>query len=415
MTADEFKSAALNGIGIMKLFAALLADKPQPILFNKKTITITPINQKTLDNIKLKTAIKFALLNSIVTSVGKMATTISEVSNLKFPISFDKDGKPTGYEQIGGPTYEKASENIKTLMSFFVKEAVRQANSLENVRRRNIGKIGKVFESIAPISNMVSAIKDLADGNVAIYAKAPDGSIKIDKDGNPIVTGYTPLNEWITKSGSKIESNIRILLSSVINAMVNFQKNNKVALDGAKKFSTDYIQPIDELINVVNNIATGDTKDVNNFKEEVWQVNSMMKHISEADTNKLKMTRDIFKSMADISKKTNGQFEKLAKALDGRLVETLQKLEKTLEDLKDGIDVNVPEKQEKRGIFSSDLLSKNNKKQTSIPKPKSTKVETVKTDEEVKRLLNEIKNGINKLAGAVQSTGSRNSIRVENK
>ena len=86
-----------------------------------------------------------------------------------------------------------------------------------------------------------------------------------------------------------------------------------------------------------------------------------------------------------------------------------------VEDLKDGIDVNVPEKQEKRGLFSADLLSKNNKKQTSVPKPESTKVETVKTDEEGKRLLNEIKNGINKLAGTVQSTGSRNSIRVENK
>ena len=82
-------------------------------------------------------------------------------------------------------------------------------------------------------------------------------------------------------------------------------------------------------------IAGVTDKNSQNFSNNVKEVTALMKQINSTDVNKLKYASTIMEKMAQFSNSIKGNFKELSKTLSQDLIVVLEKLQKTLESLKE--------------------------------------------------------------------------------
>lgn len=405
MGANDFAEAASNGISIVSFFTSMFDDRPTTLTVGGKSITIRPISMSALNKITLSTRIKFGFLNGIVKSIGNMASTVASVASLKVPIAWDKDGNPTEYEKIKDTDFTSAKERIVELATFFTKAIADASVTVQNVKKKNLKRIKLALSAIEPVVGIVDTIKTLAEGTVPIY-KEVNGQIEKDKDGNPVVTGYRRLSDWLPTAKTEIERNITSIITSVLDPISNITSNSdmKKKLKAMKDFNEDYGESIQDIINTVSSINASE-KGAETFKKNVASVESLITKINSADVSKLTRVRDMFKYISELSKSLNGNIDKLAKTINDNLVVTLKDLKEVLEEVNETLDVDKGVKITQPTVANKATPSNNNKKITAPTKP------TVDVDA-LARKLDTVITQLNKLSGTITTSGPQRALKV---
>ncbi len=405
MGANDFAEAASNGISIVSFFTAMFDDRPTTLTVGGKSVTIRPISMSALNKITLSTRIKFGFLNGIVKSIGSMASTVASVASLKVPIAWDKDGNPTEYEKINDTDFTSAKVRIAELATFFTKAIADASVTVQNVKKKNLKRIKLALSAIEPVVGIVDTIKTLAEGTVPIY-KEVNGQIEKDKDGNPVVTGYRRLSDWLPTAKTEIERNITSIITSVLDPISNITSNDdmKKKLKAMKDFNEDYGESIQDIINTVSSINASE-KGAETFKKNVASVESLITKINSADVSKLTRVRDMFKYISELSKSLNGNIDKLAKTINDNLVVTLKDLKEVLEEVNETLDVDKGVKITQPTVANKATPSNNNKKITAPTKP------TVDVDA-LARKLDTVITQLNKLSGTITTSGPQRALKV---
>ena len=405
MGANDFAEAASNGISIVSFFTAMFDDRPTTLTVGGKSVTIRPISMSALNKITLSTRIKFGFLNGIVKSIGGMASTVASVASLKVPIAWDKDGNPTEYEKIKDTDFTSAKERIVELATFFTQAIADASVTVQNVKKKNLKRIKLALSAIEPVVGIVDTIKTLAEGTVPIY-KEVNGQIEKDKDGNPVVTGYRRLSDWLPTAKTEIERNITSIITSVLDPISNITSNDemKKKLKAMKNFNEDYGESIQDIINTVSSINASE-KGAETFKKNVASVESLITKINSADVSKLTRVRDMFKYISELSKSLNGNIDKLAKTINDNLVVTLKDLKEVLEEVNETLDVDKGVKITQPTVANKATPSNNNKKITAPTKP------TVDVDA-LARKLDTVITQLNKLSGTITTSGPQRALKV---
>lgn len=405
MGANDFAEAASNGISIVSFFTAMFDDRPTTLTVGGKSVTIRPISMSALNKITLSTRIKFGFLNGIVKSIGGMASTVASVASLKVPIAWDKDGNPTEYEKINDTDFTSAKERIAELATFFTKAIADASVTVQNVKKKNLKRIKLALSAIEPVVGIVDTIKTLAEGTVPIY-KEVNGQIEKDKDGNPVVTGYRRLSDWLPTAKTEIEHNITSIITSVLDPISRITSNSdmKKKLKAMKDFNEDYGESIQDIINTVSSINASE-KGAETFKKNVASVESLITKINSADVSKLTRVRDMFKYISELSKSLNGNIDKLAKTINDNLVVTLKDLKEVLEEVNETLDVDKGVKITQPTVANKATPSNNNKKITAPTKP------TVDVDA-LARKLDTVITQLNKLSGTITTSGPQRALKV---
>lgn len=405
MGANDFAEAASNGISIVSFFTAMFDDRPTTLTVGGKSVTIRPISMSALNKITLSTRIKFGFLNGIVKSIGGMASTVASVASLKVPIAWDKDGNPTEYEKINDTDFTSAKERIAELATFFTKAIADASVTVQNVKKKNLKRIKLALSAIEPVVGIVDTIKTLAEGTVPIY-KEVNGQIEKDKDGNPVVTGYRRLSDWLPTAKTEIERNITSIITSVLDPISRITSNDemKKKLSAMKDFNGEYGESIQDIINTVSSINASE-KGAETFKKNVASVESLITKINSADVSKLTRVRDMFKYISELSKSLNGNIDKLAKTINDNLVVTLKDLKEVLEEVNETLDVDKGVKITQPTVANKATPSNNNKKITAPTKP------TVDVDA-LARKLDTVITQLNKLSGTITTSGPQRALKV---
>ena len=405
MRANDFAEAASNGISIVSFFTAMFDDRPTTLTVGGKSVTIRPISMSALNKITLSTRIKFGFLNGIVKSIGGMASTVASVASLKVPIAWDKDGNPTEYKKISDTDFTSAKERIAELATFFTKAIADASVTVQNVKKKNLKRIKLALSAIEPVVGIVDTIKTLAEGTVPIY-KEVNGQIEKDKDGNPVVTGYRRLSDWLPTAKTEIERNITSIITSVLDPISSITSNSdmKKKLKAMKDFNGEYGESIQDIINTVSSINASE-KGAETFKKNVASVESLITKINSADVSKLTRVRDMFKYISELSKSLNGNIDKLAKTINDNLVVTLKDLKEVLEEVNDTIDADKGVKITQPTVANKATPSNNNKKITAPTKP------TVDVDA-LARKLDTVITQLNKLSGTITTSGPQRALKV---
>ena len=405
MGANDFAEAASNGISIVSFFTSMFDDRPTTLTVGGKSVTIRPISMSALNKITLSTRIKFGFLNGIVKSIGGMASTVASVASLKVPIAWDKDGNPTEYKKISDTDFTSAKERIAELATFFTKAIADASVTVQNVKKKNLKRIKLALSAIEPVVGIVDTIKTLAEGTVPIY-KEVNGQIEKDKDGNPVVTGYRRLSDWLPTAKTEIERNITSIITSVLDPISRITSNDemKKKLKAMKDFNGEYGESIQDIINTVSSINASE-KGAETFKKNVASVESLITKINSADVSKLTRVRDMFKYISELSKSLNGNIDKLAKTINDNLVVTLKDLKEVLEEVNDTIDADKGVKITQPTVANKATPSNNNKKITAPTKP------TVDVDA-LARKLDTVITQLNKLSGTITTSGPQRALKV---
>ena len=405
MGANDFAEAASNGISIVSFFTAMFDDRPTTLTVGGKSVTIRPISMSALNKITLSTRIKFGFLNGIVKSIGGMASTVASVASLKVPIAWDKDGNPTEYKKISDTDFTSAKERIVELATFFTKAIADASVTVQNVKKKNLKRIKLALSAIEPVVGIVDTIKTLAEGTVPIY-KEVNGQIEKDKDGNPVVTGYRRLSDWLPTAKTEIERNITSIITSVLDPISRITSNDemKKKLKAMKDFNGEYGESIQDIINTVSSINASE-KGAETFKKNVASVESLITKINSADVSKLTRVRDMFKYISELSKSLNGNIDKLAKTINDNLVVTLKDLKEVLEEVNETLDVDKGVKITQPTVANKATPSNNNKKITAPTKP------TVDVDA-LARKLDTVITQLNKLSGTITTSGPQRALKV---
>ena len=405
MGANDFAEAASNGMSIVSFFTSMFDDRPTTLTVGGKSVTIRPISMSALNKITLSTRIKFGFLNGIVKSIGGMASTVASVASLKVPIAWDKDGNPTEYEKINDTDFTSAKERIAELATFFTRAIADASVTVENVKKKNLKRIKLALSAIEPVVGIVDTIKTLAEGTVPIY-KEVNGQIEKDKDGNPVVTGYRRLSDWLPTAKTEIERNITSIITSVLDPISRITSNDemKKKLSAMKDFNGEYGESIRDIINTVSSINASE-KGAETFKKNVASVESLITKINSADVSKLTRVRDMFKYISELSKSLNGNIDKLAKTINDNLVVTLKDLKEVLEEVNETLDVDKGVKITQPTVANKATPSNNNKKITAPTKP------TVDVDA-LARKLDTVITQLNKLSGTITTSGPQRALKV---
>ena len=157
------------------------------------------------------------------TALSNIAGGVQSMANLKFPTAFDKDGKPTAYETIGGDAFTKVITNTSMMVGSlavpFAKIGkggkVELNGTIVDFGKPSAGGLmgfltggGSVQKGIKAVMNMGQAISNLAGGvqDMAML-KFPTG---FDKEGK--ATGYRVFGET---DAEKVTSNTQMLVKAL--------------------------------------------------------------------------------------------------------------------------------------------------------------------------------------------------------
>lgn len=162
------------------------------------------------------------------TALSNIAGGVQNMANLKFPTGFDKDGKPTGYETIGGDAFKKVITNTMMMVGSLAvpfaaigaggKQTITMPDGTEkevDFGAPSAGGLmgflkggGDVQKGIKAVMNMGQALSNIAGGvqDMALL-KFPTG---FDAEGKP--TGY---RQFDLAAAAQVTLNTHILVSAL--------------------------------------------------------------------------------------------------------------------------------------------------------------------------------------------------------
>lgn len=332
----------------------------------------------------LKGVAKIVALGASAQGISNIADTIQKFAELKIPTKFDKNGKAIEFRPMTKEDFETAANNIQTILTYLLNTISDDqiTATLENLSGKAVKNIGLIMENTAGVSNLIEAIekavkfddktietgvsniKSLMSSYIIALQElfVGTGNIVEDKDW----LGRRTFELEITGAPKIDSSSIKTSLNSLEKLSETLEPINNIlsSLNDITVPSEENVQKIGTLIRTYALSVVGDENGnggipiVKKSKEKISTLESIIKEqerianinpdnfqrntenfvkfVDKANTiddKKIKSVRDMFEQIARFSESVNGNFDKLADILSEKLVDILEKLQITLEDI----------------------------------------------------------------------------------
>ena len=319
--------------------------------------------QKDLENLR-------TLTEDISSLIGEIGGIVIAIADWKIPTGFDKDGKATGYKQLGKEGVDKLAENLKLLLITIPKTIIETCISGETASM--FGKtIPDNMESIIGVIQSASEIISAAiEGTTQLdeFSKSIETIKNVSKDIVKHASGIVDLSEseLLINDALLQFSNIASIMSAAFGTKKNMQsiinpslKMLKVDFDFdvntikiqnhvewlneitttlaqtsnlADSVKKDAFKNIGESVSTLNEYLDGiGLQNVWVFENEVDAVDKFVKVVDKVKVNNVMHLTRLLEQINQLSSHM-GSLDKFAKVLAEQLAATLDQLAKQIRD-----------------------------------------------------------------------------------
>lgn len=385
ITETEYKLAATNVAG---LFSTMLET-----MNKENTRILTKFDRKVSVEAVDKIVKYITPMTSIADIVLKMAST-------NIPVKWDANGNPIDYEKIPDDAGTVAAGHIMAVINGLVEGFSKENQKvIKSMKEKTFTNLTLLTEAISPIGDVMKMITDLCTGTTKEYVNGKEtGNVIKFSDllsnhnliNQTIGNIFNVIDTFISEMGSYVSGENQTKLTSAItglnsmnklfkpiNDMIGItQKISEMDIDVKKSstfcqffnnmLSSKFTELNDAQVNSITKTAEAMTK-INqsmkdtlanlsnataseNYKKSLEGLGNFVTKINSTSESKLDKMVSISKNLADFSGSIQGNFEKLAEVINEKLVDALEKVEETMNNLTTTIDnkeFNKPEEKEK--------------------------------------------------------------------
>lgn len=385
ITETEYKLAATNVAGLFSTMLETMNKENTRILtkFDKK------VSVEAVDKI-----VKY------ITPMTSIADIVLKMASTNIPVKWDANGNPIDYEKIPDDAGTVAAGHIMAVINGLVEGFSKENQKvIKSMKEKTFTNLTLLTEAISPIGDVMKMITDLCTGTTKEYVNGKEtGNVIKFSDllsnhnliNQTIGNIFNVIDTFISEMGSYVSGENQTKLTSAItglnsmnklfkpiNDMIGItQKISEMDIDVKKSstfcqffnnmLSSKFTELNDAQVNSITKTAEAMTK-INqsmkdtlanlsnataseNYKKSLEGLGNFVTKINSTSESKLDKMVSISKNLADFSGSIQGNFEKLAEVINEKLVDALEKVEETMNNLTTTIDnkeFNKPEEKEK--------------------------------------------------------------------
>ena len=234
------------------------------------------------------------------------------------------------FEIEGEAVKEKVTSILNTTNEIY--DLINKGNGLpDNIRTAVAGvlnendkkaaeSVKKYTESQNRLSQIAGEYFGMAEKSFALITSMAD---KIN----------TLANLEISKDSA--QQKVRLTLDTVGVLMSEIEKDNysKLNTDEFTARYTKFIEVIEDINKSVGKLSSVSSSQVSNSQKMLTNYGTFIQKVNTIDINKVKTTSDMFQKMTEFSESVNGDFDKIADAINEKLMPVLEELRKLMEDI----------------------------------------------------------------------------------
>ena len=334
VTSKELMDASLNGIGIVQMFAAMMDDNTTIIRFAGNSISITGIPETALDNITRKAKRKFEMLNTIVGTIGDMAKITVELANGTIT---DSQGKAITINEA----LQKEADIIMSIQKLIgIYQSVEAAlfpveKDAGNASGSNKGFFGKAFDFVKGVAK--STVSTIGENVNSFTRKNTVSSMQATiAFVGEAVSSLVKIHGELSTMGDGFEDKFNSIGVSLTNITRGLNNVTWKEITMAQKRSALYKQIIPVIEDFVNANLNPDAPE--NIGKSFEYTGNFITKLNSVSDSKLKQMATISSGLATFATKVNGNFDKLADTMNEKIVTAIEKLDKTLKEVKETLD-----------------------------------------------------------------------------
>ena len=284
---------------------------------------------------------QFETLFAAVTPITSMVEAITALAGGSVQ-EFDANGNPTGKQVSIIKALEAKPDIINGIVSMYsiFTDALSVITGQESVAENTAAQTGGLLSRIASkvtaaasavISAGTSMVKNVqARIDTDTAAKAVKGVI------DPVmsmVDAVKKINETMVKVDLEVGNNLKLVMTSTISAVTMLPDAEFDKLD-ARSAS------LDRYADVIKKFMTANEKKTaaDNVHRTMEDTSKFVVQLNKVSDSKLAKMASITKNMSDFARRINGNFDRLADAMNDKMVTALEKVEKTLAEVNKTMD-----------------------------------------------------------------------------
>lgn len=385
MTTEDFILASQNAASLALLLVSIFDEEgPDPVI-NGVSVPIVRITDEMLDNITRGVRRKIERLAEVTTAIGSMASVIQNVASMNLPTKFNKEGKPTDYRPMTEQDFENSTKNVIKIMTELLNAvgSPEISQTLEELDSDAAENFAIIMNSVGGVMDLVNAIKTASEFDEEMVGKgisrmsnsitAYIGMIQdlfVGKTRKEWASGFLgfPYLRTIVVEAPQIDEQTLEDAKDAIEVVIDSINQTMPIIDNLKKMDEDSKDinsgrigdimvefltsivgdengqggipvgmPTFQKIGILGSILTQQERlaaiKKSDLKENTETFIKFVDKANSIDTSKLKSVRDMFEQLARFSESVQGDFDKLADVLSEKLVDILDKLNTTIENV----------------------------------------------------------------------------------
>lgn len=321
ITSDQMKDAAENVVTIMTtLMDAVVGEK-----MIKKLNAFDRGKKRAMDR-----------MFAAVTPITSMVETVIALAGGSLE-EYDAEGHPTGKQVSVLKALEAKPDIINGIVSIYsiftdaLAVITGKDSAAEVTVAQSKGLLGRVVNKVA---SAVTAVVDAGVSMVKNLQSSVDtataaNNIKMIVD--PImsmVDAVKKINDVMSSVDLSSADNLKYVMAGSVAAVAEIGEKDFAVLERRTKI-------LDEYANVVKKFMDANSKNetADNVHRTMEDTGKFVVQLNKVNDNKLAKMASIAKNMADFARKINGNFDRLADAMNEKMVTALDKVDKTLKEV----------------------------------------------------------------------------------
>lgn len=271
-----------------------------------------------------------------ITPITSMVETVIALAGGSLE-EYDAEGHPTGKQVSVLKALEAKPDIINGIVSIYsiftdaLAVITGQDSAAEVTVAQSNGLLGRIVNRVASaVTAVVNAGASMAKNiKSTVDTAAAANNIKMIVD--PImsmVDAVKKINEVMSSVDLAVADNLKYVMAGSVAAVTEIGEKDFSALERRTRI-------LDEYANVIKKFMDANSKKeaADNVHRTMDDTGKFVVQLNKVSDNKLAKMASIAKNMADFARKINGNFDRLADAMNEKMVTALDKVDKTLKEV----------------------------------------------------------------------------------
>lgn len=321
ITPDQMQTAAENVVKIMTTLTDAI---------------VSPEMTAKLDSFDRSQKRAMERMFTAITPITSMVETVVALAGGSLE-EYDASGHPTGKQVSILKALEAKPDIINGIVSIYsiftdaLAVITGQDSAANAAATQSNGLLGRIVNKVA---STVTAIVDAGTSMVKNLQSSMDTAAaanNIKKIVDPImsmVDAVKRINEVMSSVDLASADNLKYVMAGSVAAVAEIGEKDFAALERRTKILDEYAKVVKKFMD-----ANSKKEAADNVHRTMEDTGKFVIQLNKVSDNKLAKMASIAKNMADFARKINGNFDRLADAMNEKMVTALDKVDKTLKEV----------------------------------------------------------------------------------